>query len=151
MNPNVSNILIKGIGAAGLGLILYDAHTLGKIESFSTQKKHGSNLASRAIENTISQNSPSLLESKVRKGASNVIMDEGITDFFNAIGGYVKGFATMLVDHVIPLGLALGTVLTPKNSKAAKGFGIGLLAYGAIFLLRDAFGVLKPTELTQKY
>ena len=144
---SVSGVIAKGIGAVGLGLVLYDAHTLGKIESSSYQKKCAANLVAGPFANTMMQESPSILESKAKKGFSNYMMEENMSGFFTSIGGYFKGVGSMLVSHVVPLALSIGALATPRNSFASKAFGFGLLAYGAIFMGREVMGIGKPKEL----
>lgn len=149
MNANVGKYLIKGVGAVGLGLVLYDAHTLGKIESASYSKNRAAINSVGPYTNTLSQDNGSIIQSRVKKRASNFMMDENITRFFNGAIGYFKGVGTMLVDHVVPLGLALGTLLT--KGKTSKVFGFGLLAYGGYFFLNQVLGLFKPNELTKKF
>ena len=144
---SVSGVIAKGIGAVGLGLVLYDAHTLGKIESASNQKRSAANMIAGPFANTMMQDSASILESRAKKGFSNFMMEENMSTFFTGIGGYFKGVGSMLVSHIVPLGLSIGALATPRNSLASKVFGFGLLAYGGMFMLHDVMGIGKPNEL----
>lgn len=146
----VVNYVTKGVGVVGALAVLYDAHTLGKIQSSTHQKKVSANIGARAVENTLTQSNPSIIQSKIKKGTSNFLMEERLSGFFTGIGGYLRGFGKMLVNDVVPLGLAVGT-LAFKNATASRVCGAGLLAYGLAFVLRDVFGFLKPKELTRSF
>ena len=145
---NIPKIASQALGVAGLGLVLHDSHTLGKIESAALQRKSGAEMGLTAYENTMMQNSPSVVQMEVKKKLSNTLMDENITEFFSGMSGYTKGFTRMLVDNVIPLGLSLGAVLA-KPAWASKAFGAGLLAYGLLFVVREGLGALKPNDLSR--
>ena len=142
---SVSGVIAKGIGAVGLGLVLYDSHTLGKIESSSYQKKSAANMVAGPFANTMMQDSPSILESRAKKGFSNFMMDENMSGFFTGIAGYFKGVGSMLVSHIVPLALSVGTLAT--RGLTSKVLGFGLLAYGVIFMGREVMGIGKPNAL----
>jgi len=154
MNAGTINFITKGVGAVGLGLVLYDAHTLGKIESVATRDDTKAKSLVNNYADNLSLDKPSIVKSNVKKGLFNMNLEENLTGFFTGIGGYVKGFSSMLVSHVIPLTLALGTVLAPKELAkgwVSKGFGIGLLAYGGIFLAQELFGIGKSNKITNNF
>jgi len=148
---SVSGVLAKGIGAVGLGLVLYDAHTSGKIESASYEKKCAADMVTGPYLNTMTQDSASVLESRAKKGFSNYMMEENMSGFFTSIGGYFKGVGSMLVSHVVPLGLSIGALATRRNSLASRVFGFGLLAYGAVFMLHEVMGIGKGNELNSNF
>jgi len=68
-------------------------------------------------------------------------LDENLSGFFTGIGGYVKGFTSMLVTNIVPAALSVGAILT--KGLASKLCGAGLLAYGGIFLAQEIFGIGK--------
>lgn len=141
----VSDILMKGIGYASLGLLAYDAHNFGKIEAASYQKNHKSEMIKDSFMDSMKQERPSAVQMELKKRVHNFRTDENMSEFFTGIWGYAKGFCNMLVNDVIPLGLAIGTVVSPKGL-ISKAFGAGLLVYGGIYFLQNILGIGKPKE-----
>lgn len=142
---NVSNIIIKAIGIAGLGSVLYDSHILGKQECKMTQNVLKTNSIEKTYIDTLSLDTPSKTKDIMKKRFLNYKLNENFTTFFTGAAGYVKGFTKMLVNNVIPFGLALGTVAT--KGFASKSCGIGLAGYGVVYLLHDVMGIFKPKKL----
>ncbi len=140
-----ANLITRTIGFAGLGAILYDSHGAGKYASVMQEKNHKSEMMQKDFFNSMSLDSPSHVKAATKKRIFQFFADENFTGFFTTITGYCKGFSSMLVNNVIPLGLALGTVLAPKGI-ISKCFGAGLLAYGGIFLLQEIFGIGKHKQ-----
>lgn len=142
-NTSVSNILVKTAGIGALGLVAYDSHNAGKIEAGAYQKTVKSkSLAQNAIDD-LTLSDPSIVKQKVKGKIFQFNLDENLSGFFTSIAGYIKGFASMTVSNVIPMGLALGTVLSPSKTLLSKTFGVGLLAYGAVFLAQEVLGIGK--------
>lgn len=136
---DVANVLTKGLGYGALGLVAYDAHTYGKIES-SAHKKH---VKTESIEESfmhdMKQETPSIVESKLKHTVFDFKLNENVSGFFTSITGYFNGFGKMLVHNVVPLTLAAGTVLSPKGL-LSKAFGAGLLVYGGIYFAQNVLG-----------
>lgn len=141
---NIANVITKSIGVAGLGLIAYDAHCAGKITGPMREKEHKAENLEGQFFNGMNLDSNSAVKAETKKRIFKYFLDENVSGFFTTTAGYLDGFATNLVSNVVPLGLAVGTVLT--KGKVSKCFGAGLLAYGGIFLLQEMFGIGKPKE-----
>lgn len=141
MKISASGILAKTVGVIGLGLIGYDAHCAGKM----TAKQHVKNTKAESLAehymDDLKLESPSVIKGAVKEKLFHYHVDENFSGFFHAIAGYFKGFGSMLVSNVIPLGLVAGTLLT--KGLPSKLFGAGLAAYGGIFLLQEIFGIGK--------
>lgn len=138
---NVSNVLTKTVGVIGLGLIAVDSHAAGTKKAVATEKEHKAGSLSKRYLEDAKLDSPSIVKTHAKKSIFKYFVDENLSGFFVAIGGYMKGFGDMLVNNVIPFGLAVGTLLTKKA--VSKCFGAGLLAYGGIFLIQEIFGIGK--------
>lgn len=149
MNPRITNFIVKGIGVAGAGLVLYDSHVLGKIQSSENQKTVKADGLEKAYANTMTLDSPSIVKSNLKKGIFNMHMEETMSDFFTGITGYVKGFSSMLVYNIVPAALSVGTLAT--KGTLSKCFGAGLLLYGGITLVQEVFGIGKPSKMTQDF
>ena len=136
----VGSFVAKGLGCATLALIAYDSHVLGKIEASDHEKKVKAGELERAAMHDLSQETPSIVQSKLKEKVFEFKLKETISAFFTSTYGYVKGFSKMLVNHVVPLTLAVGTVASPPGWMS-KTFGAGLAVYGGIYLAQNVFGI----------
>lgn len=139
-----TGLLAKGAGLTGLGLVTWDAHHFAKEEASKHTKNFKAENLTEHYMNDRKLESPSIVQSKVKEHILNFWADENITSPFTHVAGYVKGFGEMLVQNVVPLGLSVGAVLT--KGIVSKGFGIGLAAFGGLYLLREGFGIGKGKE-----
>lgn len=145
VSATASNIITRAVGAAGLILVGIDAHNMGKMESSKNRNNiKAAGLSERYLDD-MKMESPSVVDNAVKKRIFKYAVDENFTGFFTSVAGYTKGFGSMLVNDVIPLGLAAGTVLMPKGF-LSKSFGVGLLAYGVIHVLQDVFNIGKRKD-----
>lgn len=141
VSSKLTNYLVKAVGVGGLTLVGYESHSYGKLQAtnFATNVK-ADTLTKQLIENT-KLDTPSTIRNSLKKQIFNFHMEEGFSDFFTTTAGYIKGFGTMLVSNVVPLGLSAATIMT--KGFVSKMFGAGLLAYGGIYLLQEIFGIGK--------
>lgn len=142
---NVSNLATKAMGAAALGMVLYDSNYAGAIESRSYQRKSNADSVTDVFMENMALDRPSIVQSKLRNKYLKFKMDENFTDFFEIATGYVKGFSSMLVNNVVPFGLSLGALAT--KGIVSKTFGVGLLGYGIVYLLQDVMNFGGPRGL----
>lgn len=145
----IGNILAKGSGLAGLGVIAYDAHQYGKIKAKIAGKNQQASSALDSYMDTTQLNSTSTIMNKIQNKRHSLEMDgkllSGPRNFFSRAKGYIKGVAESLASNVVPLALTAGTLLT--KGKISQGFGIGLAAYGAVQVGRNAFGAGRTNYL----
>lgn len=144
----VLNVIAKVAGGIGLGLIAIDAHCAGRIRASSNEKNHKADSLEKRHMEDMKLDSPSVVESAVKKRIFQYSLDENATGFFHNIGGYLKGFGSMFVSHAIPFALAIGTFVGSRGIRGgfSKFCGAGLIAYGGAFLLREIFGIGKSKE-----
>jgi len=143
-NMGVSGVLAKGAGAAGVTMVGYDAHHAAKEEAAEFEKEEKADTLSLHLMNNMKADSPSVVKAAVKKQIFLCHLDESFTDFFANIKGYCTGFFKMAFGNTIPLALSLGALLT--KGKLSKTFGLGLAAYGGVFLLQHGFGIGKSEE-----
>lgn len=136
-----AGILAKGVGAAGLALVVYDSHKAGKLEAPKNEKAMKAENLTEHYMNDMKLESTSHVQSEVKKRIFKFYADENISSFFTSTGGYAKGFGAMLVQNVVPFGLSVGALFT--KGIVSRLSGLGLVAYGGIFLLQEAFGIGK--------
>ena len=102
-----------------------------------------------AYSNTQYLTSPSITNSNLKKQVFGFEVEGNFRHFVNSAIGYFKGFGSMLVDSVIPLGLGLGAVF--GKGKWSKGSAIGLGIYGGIKFFKDVLGFGHYNDLNKKY
>ncbi len=146
---NFTKYLAKGAGAAALGIIAYDAHIVGKLQSDVYSKTGDADACMRAFSNTQYLSSPSVTMSKLKRGVFNWETESNFRNFINSGIGYFKGFGSMLVNSVVPLGLGLGALL--GKGKWSKGSAIGLGVFGIVKLFKDVLGFGHYNDLNQKF
>ena len=141
--------LIKGAGAAALGIVGYDAHVVGRLQSDVYAKSKDADACIETFNNAQHLSSPSQTTAKLKDSVHKLEMDSNIRHFVNSAIGYFKGFGTMLVDGVVPLGLGLGAVLS--KGIYAKGSAIGLGIYAGLKFFKDVLGFGHYNDLNKKY
>lgn len=138
MRANLLNVLTKVTGAAGLGLVLYDAHKYGKTNSHMGEMDHKAHqLKSRYMEE-MKLDKPSIIKQEAKHKIFNFFVHEKMSEPYVLAKGYGDGFMTMLTHNVVPFGLSIIALAT--NGIVSKFCGAGLLAYGAMFLAEEFAG-----------
>jgi len=142
ISGNWSKYAAKGVGLATLGLVGYDAHCVAKLQGdmYATEKDVYS--ACSYLNNTLYNPGMSTVAQKVKNGAFGMEVDQTWRRFFNLGIGYVKGFTSMLTNHVVPFALGLGALLTKGTaSKICAGTAV---LYGLGKAIVNFFGIGVP-------
>ncbi len=137
---NYGKYLAKGAGLVGLGLVLRDAHTIGKLQSDVRAQSRDADISMDLYENSQRLDSPSLLKGEVKDKVMKWHLDSNIPSFFNSAIGYFSGLGSMLVESVVPLGLS-AVALLAKGKKLACGSAIALAAYAGFNFIKDGLGL----------
>lgn len=137
--PSASKILTKGAGITALGLVLYDSHYIGKVQSDLYASERDAAATGYYLHNAMQSSSMSKVQNAVKEASYNMELDQTWRRFFNEGIGYVKGFTSMLVNNVVPFALGLGALL--GKNLVAKGSAIGLAVYGGYQFIKNFFGV----------
>lgn len=145
ISNNTGKVLTKGVGVAALGLVGYDAHKVAQLQSdyYASEKDAAS--CAYYLNNTMYSTNMSVLQDGIKDAAYTMELDCGWKRFINEGIGYVKGFTSMLVSHVVPFGLGLGALLA--KGKAAKVCAGGLGVYAGYEFLKNFFGLGTPKGL----
>ncbi len=149
IGSNIGKYLSKGVGIAALGVIAYDSHVMGKIQSDISAKSGDADACYDTFNNTQYLSKPSPTMSKIKDEIHHIEMQSNVRSFFNSAGGYLKGVLQTLVSNVIPLGL--GAVALFGKGKWSKGSAIGLAAYGTMVFVKDILGFGHKNELNKPY
>lgn len=140
-NRSATTLLINAAGLAGIGAVALDVHSHAKTKGAMMERRHKTDSLTSNFINNLSSDSSSAVKTMAKKRLFAFEADENVSGFFTNVKGYATGLASMLLDDAIPLGLSLGAVIS--KGWLSKGFGVGLLAYGGIFLAQEFFGMGK--------
>ena len=99
------NMITKGIGLAALGCVGYDAHYVGKIQSDLYASERDAANAAYYLNNSMYSTNMSKIQEGIKDASYTMELDCGWKRFINSGIGYIKGFSSMLVSHVVPFGL----------------------------------------------
>ena len=141
---NKWNVASKIAGGLTAGMVLYNAHDVGKKHSEEHVKMTSSErltklyMRSRRVDDL----NPTTSKLKDKYFLSNA--DWNLPDKFHAVTGYVKGAFEPKASDPIPASLATGALLSKKHSKI---FGAGLVIYGIKYLICDVLDLGRPNYL----
>ncbi|MCM1010658.1 MAG: hypothetical protein NC390_07270 [Fusobacterium sp.] len=147
---NYGKYIAKAVGVGALGMIGYDAHILGLLQSDMYSKSKDAEACIERATNTMYLSNPSAINANLKKAALHIEEEQNWRSFMNSTIGYVKGVGTSMISNVVPLGLGLLTVISSKNSIAKAG-GCLLGAYGGFSILKDVLGFGQPKDLNQRF
>lgn len=139
---NAGKYIKKGVGIAALGLVGYESHYIGKIQADRYATEKDALATSRYLNNTLYNNDLSPVKQKVKNAGYEYELDQGWRRFFNLGIGYIKGFGSMLVNNVIPLGLGIATVFAKGKASTVSAIALGIYAVGSA--IKNFFGIGVP-------
>ncbi|MCD8378035.1 MAG: hypothetical protein LUB59_04515 [Candidatus Gastranaerophilales bacterium] len=136
---------IKAAGAAGAGMLLYDAHKEGKRISTIYKNRKNSEAALDWFDNTRNLHQPSHVNMTLKDKLFNWEITNNLRGFINGGIGYVKGFAGMMFSDAVPWGLSAAALLTKGPSVTSKGTaakvsGAALGAYALYAFVKNVCG-----------
>ena len=135
-------LLSKATGVAGLGMVGYDANHIGKIQADLYACEKDAAATSYYINSAMYSTNMSKIEEGIKNKAVQMQLDQGWRRFNNLGIGYINGFTSMLVEHVVPLGLSLGALFT--KGRTSKYFAGGLGLFAVYTVMKDLFGFGAP-------
>lgn len=140
--PSAAKIITRGAGIAALGMVVSDAHYIGKMKAdlYASEKDAASTM--HYLNNSMYLTSRSKTQEKIRNLSFTTELDQTYKRFFNEGIGYVYGFASMLGRHIIPLALGAGALVARQG--IAKVCTAGLAVYAGYHFIKDFFGVGTP-------
>lgn len=139
---NAGKYLKKGVGLGALGLVGYESHYIGKMQSDRYATEKDALATSYYLNNTMYNESLSPVRQGIKQAAYEMELEQGWRRFFNLGIGYVKGFGSMLISNVIPLGLGLTTLLAKGKTSTISAIALGIYAAGSV--IKNFFGLGVP-------
>lgn len=150
IGANAPKLIAKGIGLASLGIIGYDAHVVGKLQSEVTAKTADANASADYFNNTMYLDTPSTTKAKLSKAVFNMELEQNWRSFWNSGTGYSKGFGSMIVSNAIPFAFAMGALLAKSTVGSWIG-AAGSLMYGMYIFTKDVLGCGRHNDLNPKF
>lgn len=125
----LSRVVTKSIGAGGLGLGIYDAHSKAKRESIRQGKRYMADNTMDAWMNSTRLESDSEVEAGMRKVARNWRLDSPVPKIWGNLKGYASGFFHSVAENVVPIVLSAGVFASKTGSAISKLSMVGLGGY----------------------
>ena len=122
---------------------------MGKLEADTYSQSNESARLTAAADNLNYMESPSVVLGKVKKKIFNFQVDNSFLMPFEAVYGYMRGFASSCVDKAIPLTMGLFALIGGKVTSKLSAFG--LMLYAGYKVLHEGFGIGKVNRLEQPY
>lgn len=112
----IGKYAVKAAGAAGIGLLAYDAHKRGVRHGEMNKNKKDFEALDYYYENSRNLPTGSHVNMKLKDKLFKWELDNNLRGFVNKGLGYVSGFCSMIVEDLLPIGLA-ATAMLVKGSK----------------------------------
>ncbi len=142
--------LVKATGVAAIGASVYDSHVLAKLQANQYSQQREADRICDSFQNTMYQEKPSTVMSAIKDKIFKFQMESNFFAPFNSVAGYVKGFGSMMLNHVVPVTLG-ALALFGKGKAIPRTSALGLVLYGGYEVLREGFGVGRVNRLNQPY
>lgn len=141
---NKWNIAAKVAGTLTAGMVLYNAHDVGKKHAAENIKIRSSERLTDLFTRSRKIDDRNITTSKLKDWYFRSNADWSLPDKINGITGYISGAFSQMAMDVVPAALATGALLSKKLSKV---FTIGLLLYGIKYLVCDVIDVGRVNHL----
>ncbi len=142
--PSVSTVITRGAGIAALAMVARDANYVGKMQADLYASEQDAKSTAYYLNNTM-YGSMSKTQEKIKNLSYNVQLNQTWKRFFNEGIGYVKGFSSMLVNHVVPFALGIGALLGGKKVAKVSTGALGI--YAGYEFIKNFFGLGTPNNL----
>lgn len=155
----VGKYAVKAAGLAGLGILAYDAHKRGVRKGEMNRNKKDFQALDYFYENSRNLPTASHVNMKLKDGLFKWELRNDFRGFINNGIGYIKGFASMVTDDIVPWALSIAaigikgskkipcpTLTNPHATKTvmstpSKVAGIALGAYALYAFAKNVCGL----------
>lgn len=141
----MANIVCKTAGVAGMSAILYDAYSVGKIESKRVSEDMEAEHYLKIHESTRTLSTESEVQNAIQKKVADFRMNTPFISAAGSVKGFAKGFFDSLGENIIPA--ACASVALAAKGVAAKIGAWGLAAYGLYIVAKEGFGFTKKSPM----
>lgn len=141
----MANIVCKTAGVAGMSAILYDAYSVGKVESKRVSEDMEADHYLKIHANTRTLSNESEVQNAIQKKVANFRMNTPFISAAGSIKGFTKGFFNSLGENIIPA--AFASIALAAKGITAKIGAWGLAAYGLYIVAKEGFGFTKKSPM----
>ena len=141
----MANIVCKTAGVAGMSAILYDAYSVGKVQSKRVSEDMEADHYLKIHSSTRTLSTESEVQNAIQKKVADFRMNTPFISTAGNIKGFTKGFFDSLGDNIIPA--ACASVALAAKGLAAKIGAWGLAAYGLYIVAKEGFGFTKKSPI----
>ena len=140
----IVNIATKAAGGIVAGMVLYNAHQLGKRVSKENVKECCADRMTNYYMKSRRMEDRCAVTNKLKDWYFRTNADWNLPDKFNALTGYISGAFSQIASDIIPAILATGALF---SKKAGKFFAVGLGIYAAKYMLHDVMDIGRTNHL----
>lgn len=106
----IGRYAVKAAGVAGVGILAYDAHKRGVLHGEINKNKSNFKALDYYYENSRNLTSDSHFNANMKDKLFRWELDNNFRGFVNKGLGYVKGFAGMVTDDILPWALSIAAI-----------------------------------------
>ena len=142
---NVSNIIYKTVGIAGMSAAIYDSYATARHHSAAGAFETSADVYEKAIAAKRSNVGGSHVTGALQSKIANLRMNNPIIPILGKIKGFVSGFISALGDNIIPIALSTLAIATKGATQKAGAWGLG--AYALYQVAKEGFGLGKSSAV----
>ena len=144
---NVSNIVCKTVGIAGMSAAIYDAYSMAQHHSSAGAFETSADVYEKAIAAERSNTNASHVTGVMQSKIANIRMNNPIIPILGKIKGFTAGFVGSLGENIIPITLSTLALATKGFAQKAGAWGLGI--YGAYQVAKEGFGLGKSSAVDE--
>ena len=142
---NVSNIVCKTIGIAGMSAVVYDAYATAQRQASVSAEEMGSYVFEKSIAAERSNTNGSYFANNMQKKVANLRTNNPLVPVIGKTKGFIEGFLSSLGTNIIPFALS-AMALGGKGAWQKTGaWGIGI--YSLFQIAKEGFGLGKTVPV----
>ena len=144
---NISNIVCKTTGIAGLSIAAYDAYAMAKHHSDAETSKVSADTFESVVAAQRSNSNASAVTNAMQKKVADLRMKNPIVQLFGKLKGFGEGFISSLGDNIIPIALSSIAIASKGIIQKAGAWGLGI--YGIYQVAKEGFGLGKTAPVDE--
>lgn len=141
----MANIVCKTAGIAGMSAVLYDAYSVGKVNSRRVSEDMEADHYLKIHADTRTLTNESEVNKAIQKRVKDFRMNTPFISTIGSVKGFTGGFLDSLGENIIPA--ACASVALAAKGAAAKIGAWGLAAYGLYVVAKEGFGFTKKSPM----
>ena len=144
---NISNIVCKTVGIAGMSAAIYDAYGMAHHHSASGALESSADVYEKAVAAERSNANASYVTGAMQNKIANFRMNNPIVPIIGKTKGFITGFIGSLGENIIPITLSTLALATKGISQKAGAWGLGI--YGVYQVAKEGFGLGKNSAVDE--